>query len=172
MLDPDNPAGAQGIVASYLKLVETHASADVYPGSLRDLPYPKETIRAAFKTAVTTLLSSGQLTAELREYLEIAYVSLADYVDDEGATLLREYTHAGEELAADSRLARERVMTDAWRRVSEQSRLAGQIARAISVEADTLRAEFHSWQSTATRDRAQFSPIDEHGFAKARNALP
>jgi hypothetical protein len=122
MLDPDNPADAQGIVAAYLKLVEAHASADVYPGSLRDLPHPKETIRSAFKTTVTTLVSTaGQLTAELREYLEIACVSLADYVDDESATLLREYTHAGEELAADSRLARERVMTDAWRRVTEQS---------------------------------------------------
>jgi hypothetical protein len=154
MLDPNVPADAQGMVAAFLTVVETHATADVYPGSLRDLPHPKETIRAAFKTTVTTLVSTSQLTAELREYLEIAYVSLADYVGDESATLLREYTHAGQELSADSRPVRERVTTDAWRRVTEQSRLAGQIALAISVEADALRGEFQSWQPAATLDRA------------------
>lgn len=167
MLDPSTPADAQGIVAAYLTLVEAHASADVYPGSLRDLPYPKETIRAAFKTSTTALNNTGQLTAALREYLEIAYVSLADYVDEEGATLLREYTRAGQELAADSRLAREKATTDAWRRVTEQSRLAGQIAQAISAEADQLRAEFRSWQSAASPDRVPSSVVDEDGFATA-----
>jgi hypothetical protein len=61
-------------------------------------------------------------------------------------TLLREYGLAGEQLAADARLAREKVGTDAWRRLSEQSRLAGELARGISDEADALRAEFRSWQ--------------------------
>lgn len=149
MLDPSTPADAQGIVAAYLTLVEAHASADVYPGSLHDLPHPKETIRAAFKTSTMALIGGGQMTTELREYLEIAYVSLADYVDDEGATLLREYVQAGQELAAGSRLAHEKTTTDAWRRVTEQSRLAGQIAVTISVEANRLRAEFRSWQSAA-----------------------
>lgn len=171
MLDPNNPADAQSIVAAYLKLVEAHASADVYPGLLRDLPHPKETIRSAFKTAVMTLLSTGQLTTELREYLEIAYVSLADYVDDDGATLLREYTRAGEELAADRHLARERVTTDAWRRVTEQSRLAGQIATAISIEAGALRAEFRSWQAPAILDRVPSNMVAEDAFAQARNPL-
>ena len=32
-------------------------------------------------------VSTGQLTSELRDYLEIAYVSLADYLDDETAAL-------------------------------------------------------------------------------------
>ena len=152
MLDPNNPADAQGIVAAYLKSVEAHATADVYPGSLRDLPHPKETIRAAFKTSVAALASAGHLTTELCEYLEIAYVSLADYLDDEGATLLREYARAGEELAAESRIASEKTVTDAWRRVTDQSRLAGQIARAISIDADGLRAEFRSWQSATIGD--------------------
>lgn len=170
-MDPNNPDDAQNIVAAYLKLVEAHAAADVYPGSLRDLPHSKETIRAAFKTSTMALITAGQLTAELREYLEIAYVSLADYVDEEGATLLREYAGAGAELAADSRLAREKTTTDAWRRVTEQSRLAGQIASAISVEADSLRAEFRSWQSAATPDRVTSNVITEDDFAKARNPL-
>jgi nucleotide-binding universal stress UspA family protein len=149
-LDPDSARDAQTIVASYLKVVETQAATDVYPSSVRDLPHSKETIRAAFRLATTTLASAGHLTQELGDYLEIAYVSLADYVDEEAATLLREYARAGEELASDSRLAREKSGTDAWRRVSEQSRLAGQLAKAISAEAGELRAEFQSWRSDAT----------------------
>jgi hypothetical protein len=146
-VDSITPHDAQRIVASYLKVVEAHAAADAYPCSIDDLPQSKDTIRAAFRTCVVTLASTGQLTSELRDYLAIAYVSLADYVDDESATLLREYGRAGEELAADARLAREKVATDAWRRLSEQGRLAGRLARAISDEADRLRAEFRSWQS-------------------------
>jgi hypothetical protein len=170
-LDPDNPADAQAIVAAYLKLVEAHASADIYPGSLRDLPHAKETIRIAFRTSVAALASAGQLTTELCEYLEIAYVSLADYLDDESATLLREYARAGEELAADSRLAREKAMTDAWRRVTEQSRLAGEIARTISTEADGLRAEFRSWQSAISLSHLPANVAAEDAHPKARNSL-
>jgi hypothetical protein len=144
-LDPNTPRDAQRIVGAYLKLVETHATEEVYPGTLRDLPYPKDTIRAAFRISTTTLVATGQLTPELREYLEIAYVSLADYVDDEFATLLREYVRGGEELAADSRPTREKTATAVWQQMMEQSRLAGEIARSISLEADGLRAEFRSW---------------------------
>jgi hypothetical protein len=139
-------ADAQRIVAEYLKTVEAHAAADVYPGCVRDLPHSKEMIRAAFRTSTVALTTSAQLTTELRDYLEVAYVSLADYLEDEAAALLREYARAGEELAADPRLAREKTTTDAWRRVSEQSRLAGELARAISDETDRLRAEFRSWE--------------------------
>jgi hypothetical protein len=171
MLDPKLPADAQRVVATYLALVEAHASADVYPGSLRDLPHPKETLRTAFKTSVAALVSGQQLTTELREYLEIAYVSLADYVDDESVTLLREYRRAGEELAADTRLAREKTTTDAWRQVSEQSRLAGQLALAISAEADRLRAEFHSWHSADVAGSMPRSVVDADELAKACDPL-
>jgi hypothetical protein len=153
MLDPSIPADAQRIVSAYLALVEAHASADVYPGSLRDLPHPKDTLRMAFKTSVAALVSGQQFTTELREYLEIAYVSLADYVEDESATLLREFTRAGEELAADTRLAREKTTTEVWRQVTDQSRLAGQIALAINAEAERLRAEFHSWDGSPISPR-------------------
>ena len=137
---------AQRIVAAYLKVVEAHAEANIYPCAIDDLPQSKERIRTAFRTCVTALESSGELTSELRNYLEIAYVSLADYVSAECMTLLREYGLAGEQLAADSRLAREKIGTEAWRRLSEQSRLAGELARGISNEADALLAEFRSWQ--------------------------
>jgi hypothetical protein len=56
---------------------------------------------------------------------------------------------AGEELAADRRLVRDKATTDAWRRVTEQSGLIGQLARRISEDAERLCAEFRSWQSGA-----------------------
>jgi hypothetical protein len=149
-MEPNTPRDAQRIVAAYLKVVETHAADDVYPCSIGDLPESKEIIRAAFRTCVTALAQGDQLTPELCEYLEIAYVSLADYVDEECFALLRDYGRAGEELAADRRLAREKMGTDAWQRLSEQSRLAGQLARTVSEEAERLRDEFRSWQSGVT----------------------
>jgi hypothetical protein len=145
-MDRITPQEAQRIVAAYLKVVEAHAVADVYPCSVGDLPQSKEVISAAFRSCVHTLAGTGQLTPELREYLEIAYVSMADYVTDDYVALLREYGKAGEALAAGSPIAKEKVTTDAWRQLSEQSRLAGQVARAITGDADRLRAEFRSWQ--------------------------
>lgn len=58
-------------------------------------------------------------------------------------------------LAADRRLAREKAATDAWRRVTEQNRLAGQLARTISEEADLLRTEYRSWHSDGVSDRVE-----------------
>lgn len=148
-MDAITPQDAQRIVAAYLKVVDADAATEKYPCSIGDLPRPKELIRDAFRVSVTSLAGIGQLTPELRDYLEVAYVSLADYVDEECRSLLHEYRHAGEQLAADRRLAREKADTDAWRRVTEQSALAGQLARGISEEAERLRAEFRSWQSAA-----------------------
>jgi hypothetical protein len=148
-MDSMAPQEAQRIVAAYLRVVDAHAAADVYPCSVDELPQPKETIRAAFRISVTTIASLGQLTPEMRDYLEVAYVSLADYVDGELRELLREYVRAGEELAADRRLVRDKATTDAWRRVTEQSGLIGQLARRISEDAERLCAEFRSWQSGA-----------------------
>ena len=148
-MDTMTPQEAQRIVAAYLKVVDAHAAAGTYPSSAADLPQGHETIRAAFKTCVTTLIGTGQLTPDLRDYLEVAYVSLADFVPPECVTLLREYGRAGEELATGTKVATERIATDAWRRLSEQSRLAGELARAISDDADRLRSEFRSWQNAA-----------------------
>jgi hypothetical protein len=148
-MDPLEPADAQRVVAAYLKVVEDHATEEVYPGRLRDLPYSKDTIRTAFRTSTLALIGSGQLTPELRDYLEIGYVSLADYVEDEFAALLRDYGQAGAELAADPRPTRDKATTEAWQRVTAGSRLAGEIARAISAEANRLRLEFQSWTQGA-----------------------
>lgn len=148
-MDSMTPHEAQRIVAAYLRIVDAHAAADVYPCSVDELPQPKETIRVAFRTSVAAIESIGQLTPEMRDYLEVAYVSLADYVDGELKELLREYVRAGVELAADRRLVRDKATTDAWRRVTEQSGLAGQLARRISEDAERLRDEFRSWQPGA-----------------------
>jgi hypothetical protein len=145
-MEPITSHDAQRIVAAYLKVVDAHAEAEAYPCPVDGLPESKAVIRAAFRTCLEALTASGQLTHELRDYLEIAYVSLADYVDGECVALLREYGRAGEELAADRRLARDKLGTDAWQRLSEQSPLAGQLARAMSEDAERLRQEFRSWQ--------------------------
>ena len=148
-MDSITPQDAQRIVAAYLKVVEADAATEKYPCSVADLPRSKDMIRDAFRVAVTSIAALGQMTPELRDYLEVAYVSLADYVDEECRSLLHEYHHAGEELATDRRLAREKVTGDVWRRVTEQSALAGRLARGISEDADRLRAEFRSWQLAA-----------------------
>ena len=101
------------------------------------------------------MLQTGQMTTELRDYLEIAYVSLADYVDDDSARLLREFARAGEALAADARRPRDKATSLAWRRITDQSPLAGAIARAISTDADQLREEYRSWLLDVTVDVAQ-----------------
>ena len=151
-MDPLQPRDAQRIVAAYLQIVEAHAVQEVYPGRLRDLPYPKDAIRTAFRTSTQALIEGRQLTDELRDYLEIAYVSLADYVEEEFAALLRDYVQAGAELAVDNRPSRDKTATDAWRRVTAGSRLAGEIAQTISAEADRLRAEFRSWHQDTVAD--------------------
>jgi hypothetical protein len=153
-MDVSIPSIAQQVVAAYLRVVEQHAGAEIYPAALRDLPYPKETIRDAFRTSVTALVASQQLTPGLRDYLEIGYVSLADYLEDDVAALLREYNQSGRELADDTRPTKEKVTTDSWKRVSEQSKLAGEIARSVQVEADALRAEFRAWHLNGSGGRA------------------
>jgi hypothetical protein len=44
----------------------------------------------------------------------------------------------------DARGARDKLQTPAWQRVSETSRLAGDIARSIAEDAAALRLEFRA----------------------------
>ncbi len=154
-VDPNVPSDAQRIVAAYLRLVETHMATDAFPARLRDLPHPPQSIRDAFRTSTRTLVATGQMTPELGGYLEAAFVALADYLDDECLLLLREFEEAGASYAADGRSVREKSSTPAWRRLADAGRLAGQIARARSDEAEHLRAEFRSWQSAVPPDLAR-----------------
>jgi hypothetical protein len=141
-LNPDDPESAQQIVAEYARVLNRDLQRGAFPVPLDSLPYSKPTIKTAIKTSVLTLLATGQLTDELCDFLETAYVSLADYVAPDLVRLMREYTRAGDDLAADPRLAREKATGAAWQTVTESSRLAGEIARSMATEADLLKTEF------------------------------
>lgn len=141
-VNPGDPFSAQQIVAAYARVLERDLESGALPAPLESLPFAKPTIQTAIKTSVTSLSSSGQLTPELMEFLETAYVSLADYLPPDLLQLIVEYTRAAEELAADTRLAREKTSTPAWKTVSESGRLAGAIARSIADQAEELRKEF------------------------------
>lgn len=137
--DPDS---AQQIVAEYARVLERDLESGALPAPLESLPFAKPTIQTAIKTSVATLSSTGQLTPELMEFLETAYVSLADYLPPDLLRLIVEYTRAADELAADTRLARDKTSSSAWKTMTESGRLAGEIARSIAEQADELRKEF------------------------------
>jgi hypothetical protein len=141
-MNPDDPESAQQIVADYVRRLEHDGDSDHWPGSVDLLPYPKQTIKSAIRTSVATLRRSGQLTDELREFLESAYIALADYVAADLAQLMGEYQQASAALASDPRLAREKTAGPAWRTVTESGALAGEIARTAANEAAVLRDEF------------------------------
>src|SRR4051812_18221855 len=101
-MNADDPVVAQQIVADYARVLERHAESDVWPGQADRLPYPKPTIKSAIHTSVVALTATGQMTRELEEFLESAYVSLADYVSADLASLMAEFQRAGIDLASDA----------------------------------------------------------------------
>ena len=153
-MNPAIPADAQQIVGQYLTLLERHAGTGTYPVSAGTLPFGKDLIKTAIRTSVTSLGSSNQLTSELRDYLEVAYVSLADYIDAELAALIIEYNQAADSLAADGRSPREKAGSPSWETLSRSGRLAGQIARAIADETEALRGEFRSFSKLSSSSGA------------------
>ena len=144
-VNPEDPESAQRIVAEYATVLERHLSTGDLPATVESLPYPKQTIKSAIRTSVETIASAGLMTGELREFLETAYVSLADYVGADLVTLMNEYRRAGDDVAADRRLTREKTSGTAWKTLAESGSLAGEIARAIASDAEILTAEFHSF---------------------------
>ncbi|PYR66610.1 MAG: hypothetical protein DMF87_14060 [Acidobacteria bacterium] len=144
-MNPDDPESAQRIVADYVQLLERTLESDDWPAALDALPYPKQTIKSAIQTSYGALTWSGQLTGELRDFLETAYVSLADFVSADVAQLMREYQRAGTALETDRRLVREKIAGPAWQTIAKSGTLAGGIARAIAEDAETLRAEFREF---------------------------
>src|SRR5215510_5687540 len=98
-MDPDIPIEAQDIVRAYMTVLEhQYRTNESFPMPLSTLPYPKPIIRRAMQTMVVSLSSTGELTSELRDGLEIAYTSLADYLDDELVQVMREYNGAMSDL--------------------------------------------------------------------------
>lgn len=141
-MNPQDPESAHRIVAEFAGLHEGHVTSAELPVSVRVLPYPKQTIKEAILTCWRTLDVTEQLTPDLREMLEEAYVGLSEYVDEELVRVVKEYRDAAETLAADARSARDKTQTPAWTRLAETGRLAGDVARAIADDATALRAEF------------------------------
>ena len=154
-VSPEDPISAKQIVAEYARVLNRDLERGRFPLADDSLPYAKQTIKTAIETSLVALTSSGQLTHELRDFLETAYVSLADYVAPDLARLMREYSSAGDDLAADSRLAREKTAGAAWQTIAEGSRLAGEIARTMAGEAEQLKSAFQkliTWGAAKGRE--------------------
>jgi hypothetical protein len=143
-MQTDDPAQAQQVVVEYARVLERHIEEQRHPAPIDSLPYAKPVIKAAIRTAAQGLAATDQLTDDLREFLELAYVSLADYLDSDLVRLLSEYREAAAELAVEGRLASEKVATPAWRRITESGAIAGEIARAIADDTEALREEFRA----------------------------
>lgn len=140
-MNPEDPESAHRIVAEYARVLER--TDEALPASVRALPYAKQTIKAAILTCAAALREMQQLTPGMREFLEQAYVALADYVDEDVVRVMNEYRDSLTTLT-DVHAAREKVHSPAWQRVSEMSRLAGEIARTIADDTAALRLEFRS----------------------------
>jgi hypothetical protein len=141
-VNPEDPVSAQQIVAEYARVLDRDLQKGMFPVPVDSLPFAKPAIETAIKTSVIALASSGQLTDDLREFLQTAYVSLADYVAADLVQLMSEYTRAADDLTTDHRMTREKTTGPAWQRLTESSRLAGEIARSIALDAARLRTEF------------------------------
>ena len=144
-MDPLDPLDAQQIVVEYAQMLERDVTENRHPGRVESLPYAKPVIKSAICTSARTLAASGHLTDELREYLETAYTLLAEYLDAELVDLMAEYRQSAEQLTAESPAAREKINTAAWRTLAESSSLAGEVARAVTTDTETLRSEFRSF---------------------------
>jgi len=55
------------------------------------------------------------------------------------------YRESAEQLAAESQLARDKTKTPAWQTLAQSGSLAGEVARAATTEAETLRSEFQTF---------------------------
>jgi len=142
-MHPSDPNDARQIVGAYVARLEHDLTINRYPMSRAALPYAKPIIRTALQTLTSDMVRTGMMTIELREMLETAYVSLADYVDDDLARLLREHREASDALERDAAFGREKTHTDAWATLAASSALVARVARAIADESSAPRDEFH-----------------------------
>jgi hypothetical protein len=143
-MDPLDPLDAQQVVIEYARTLERDLTESRHPARVDSLPYAKAVIKSAICTSARHLAVSGQLTDDLREYLETAYTSLAEYLDGELVELVIQYRRSAEALEVASQSAHDRTQTVAWRTLSETGSLAGEVARTTTTEAESLRKEFRS----------------------------
>jgi hypothetical protein len=148
-MDPQDPLDAQQVVIEYARVLERDLTENRHPARVDSLPYSKPTIKSAIGTSVKHLALSGQLTDELREYLETAYTYLAEYLDVELVQLMSHYRQSAEDLASEAQSARDKTRTPAWRTLVDTGSLAGEVARATTTDAEALRIEFRSFLAPA-----------------------
>jgi hypothetical protein len=155
-MNPDDPVEACGIVSAYMTVLERHYRAnEQFPMPHSTLPHPKHLIRQSLRTMIGSLAAAGQITQELQGVLEIAYTSLADYLDDELVQVMREYRDAMSDLDAEAGRGREKTGTAAWGRIAETSSLVAGIARTTADEAEALRAEFQQFTTRVAVESPQ-----------------
>jgi hypothetical protein len=143
-MNPLDPLDAQQIVIEYARTLERHVNEGRHPARVDSLPYAKPIIKDAIRTSARHLVAQGQLTDELREYLETAYTLLAEYLDPELVELMTEYRRSAEDMGDHGGSGGERMQTAAWRTLVESSALAGEVARATTSDAELLRNEFRN----------------------------
>jgi hypothetical protein len=141
-MNPDDPHVAQQVVAAYVSVLERQDEQQAFPAPVSLLPYSRDTIKQAIGASTRALAASGQLTDELREFLEGAYVALADFLDEELVRLMRDYNRAADDLAHAPVAPGERVTSPSWQTLQRTSGLAGEIAKAVAADAAQLRVEF------------------------------
>jgi hypothetical protein len=142
MSDTDTDlAFAQQVVVEYARTLEQDLNENRFPARVDSLPFAKAAIQDAIETSIRHLSSKSALTDDLREFFEIAYVSLAEYLEPELVTLVLEYRRAAEDLSAGTTVA-DRTSTASWRTLAEGAGLAANVARATTMEAHELRARF------------------------------
>lgn len=141
-MNPDDPHVAQQVVAAYVAVLEQHDEAQTLPAPVSALPYSRDIIKHAIRTSARALSASGQLTDELRAFLQGAYVSLADFIDEELVRLMRDYNRAASDLADAPQASGERIKTASWQTLQRTSALAGEIAKTVAADAAKLRGEF------------------------------
>src|SRR5262249_8153424 len=144
-MDPSDPLDAQQVVIEYARLLERDFEQQRHPARIDTLPYAKPVIKSAIRTSVKNLAISGRLTDELRDYLETAYISLAEYLESELVELMTLSRQSAEQLAAEGQLARDKTKTPAWQTLTQSGPLAAEVARATTKEAETLRSEFQGF---------------------------
>ncbi len=159
------PAAAQQLIARYVALIEQHTDENAFPAPATTLPASKTAIKSAVRTVLAALAATSQLTAELTAFLEDAFVTLANYVDDELAALAAEHRRASAALETAPREPRERLASPNWEIVARTSRLAGEIARRSVDEAAELRQEFRSLLS-------ECSSVSEASTRRAGSGTP
>lgn len=141
-MSPHVPEQAQQIVVAYAARLDEHAASGRQLLPLSTLPYPKAVIRQAIQTVTSAVFETKQMTGPMNEFLEAAYVALADYVDDDLARLLSQHFDAGAALEAEGAIGKEKTKTAAWRVAAETGPLVGRIGQAIAQESAELRLEY------------------------------